>query len=70
MLAPQAPPVHPAVMIQHWPRMTFLHWRYPVEAVQPLLPPGLEVQTFDGDAWVGLLPFLMDRVRLPPLPWL
>src|SRR6266545_3110550 len=37
-----------------------------------LLPPGLEVETFDGAAWVGLVPFLMDGVRppgVPPLPW-
>ena len=36
------------------------------------LPPGLEVETFDGSAWVGLVPFAM-RVTLPrsPLvPWL
>ena len=53
--------------------LTFLHWRYPPETVQALLPDGLEVETFDGVAWVGLIPFLMDRVRprwLPPVPWL
>jgi uncharacterized protein YqjF (DUF2071 family) len=53
--------------------MTFLHWAYPPEVVQPFLPDGLEVQTFDGRAWVGLLPFLMQGVRapgVPPLPWI
>jgi len=51
--------------------LTFLHWRFPPEAVQRLLPPGLEVETRDGSAWVGLIPFLM-AVGLPhvePLPW-
>ncbi|QSB13127.1 DUF2071 domain-containing protein [Natronosporangium hydrolyticum] len=60
-------------MRQHWRWLTFLHWRYPAETVQALLPPGLRVQTYDGSAWVGLIPFLMDRVRLlggPPLPGL
>lgn len=60
-------------MRQHWRWLTFLHWRYPAETVQALLPPGLRVQTFDGSAWVGLIPFLMDEVRLlsgPSLPWL
>jgi hypothetical protein len=59
-------------MYQHWRHLTFLHWRYPAETVQALLPPGLTVQTFDGSAWVGLVPFLMDRVRapgVPALPW-
>jgi uncharacterized protein len=71
--APLAPTVTTAVMMHQWRQMSFLHWRYPVEAVQPLLPEGVAVHTFDGDAWVGLLPFLMDDVRppwVPPLPWL
>src|SRR2546430_14347972 len=41
--------------------------------VQALLPAGLTVQTFDGTAWVGLIPFLMVGVRapgVPALPWL
>jgi uncharacterized protein YqjF (DUF2071 family) len=59
-------------MIQWWRRMTFLHWRYPADELQRLLPDGLRVETYDGTGWVGLLPFQM-YVRppaLPPLPWL
>lgn len=60
-------------MQQDWRRLTFLHWRYPAPVVAGLLPAGLTVDTFDGSAWVGLVPFLMDRVR-PPIgpgvPWL
>jgi uncharacterized protein YqjF (DUF2071 family) len=70
--APVAPRVRRPVMLQHWRRLTFLHWRYPPAAVQALLPAGLQVETFDGAAWVGLVPFLMDGVRppgVPPLPW-
>jgi len=44
-----------------------LHWRYPAEEVQALLPDGLTVETFDGSAWVGLVPFQM-RVDVPFLP--
>lgn len=72
-MVPQPPLVRHPVMYQHWRNLTFLHWRYPAEVVQALLPPGLTVQTFDGSAWVGLVPFLMDRVRapfVPPVPWL
>jgi uncharacterized protein YqjF (DUF2071 family) len=60
-------------MIQHWRRLTFLHWRYPPDQVQALLPAGLTVETFDGSAWVGVIPFRMAAVRpsvLPALPWL
>jgi uncharacterized protein len=66
-------PVHPAVMLQQWRLLTFLHWRYPAPVVQALLPDGLTVQTFDGSAWVGLVPFMMHGVRapgVPALPWL
>src|SRR6266536_756176 len=72
MPAPLAAAVRRPVMLQHWRRLTFLHWPYPPPAVQALLPPGLEVETFDGAAWVGLVPVLMDGVRppgVPPLPW-
>jgi uncharacterized protein YqjF (DUF2071 family) len=59
------------VMMHAWEQLTFLHWSYPVEHVQRLLPPGLEVEQRDGRAWVGLVPFAM-RVWLPgtrSVPW-
>lgn len=56
--------VERAVMMHRWEQLTFLHWRYDAGAVQAVLPRGLEVETFDGSAWVGLAPFLM-RVGLP-----
>jgi Uncharacterized conserved protein (COG2071) len=74
MRAPEPSDVRTAVMWQHWRQMTFIHWRYPADAVGALLPDAVRVQTFDGDAWVGLLPFLMDKVRpprlVPAVPWL
>jgi uncharacterized protein YqjF (DUF2071 family) len=72
MHAPAPPQVRP-IMLHHWRWLTFLHWRYPAGVVQSRLPEGLTVETFDGSAWVGLIPFLMDDVRaprLPALPWL
>jgi uncharacterized protein YqjF (DUF2071 family) len=65
-------PVDRAVMEHWWDELTFLHWRYPAEVVQRLLPEGLEVETRDGSAWVGLVPFYL-RVGVPgirPVPWL
>src|SRR5215211_2195923 len=73
MQAPTPPRVARPVMYHEWRRIVFAHWRYPAEVVRPLLPAGLQVETFDGTAWVGLVPFLMDRVRapgVPALPWL
>ena len=52
------------VMRQRWERLTFLHWPFEAADVQRLLPGGLEIETFDGAAWVGLVPFYM-RVATP-----
>ncbi len=63
----------PAVMSQRWSELLFLHWAVAPEAVQPRLPPGLKVDTFGGRAWVGIVPFRMDRIRpfgLPAVPGL
>lgn len=60
------------VMRQRWERLTFLHWPYDPADVQRLLPDGLEAETCDGAAWVGLVPFFM-RVTPPGgqhVPWL
>lgn len=73
MKAPPPPSVTRPIMIHHWEWITFLHWRFPASALQPLVPPALRVETFDGSAWVGLTPFLMRGVRppgLPAVPWL
>lgn len=56
-----------------WDNLTFVHWAYPPEAVQALLPEGLEVDTFGGMAYVSLVPFEMKKATprfVPPLPWL
>jgi uncharacterized protein YqjF (DUF2071 family) len=52
-------------MHHRWETLTFLHWDYPLDAVQRLLPASLKVEPWEGRAWVGLVPFHM-RVR-PPL---
>ncbi len=54
-----------------WQDLLFLHW--PVEAalLQRQLPAGVEIDTFDRRAWLGVVPFRMARTRfrwLPPLP--
>ncbi|MFG2073107.1 YqjF family protein [Nonomuraea maritima] len=66
--SPSFPRVARPVMYHHWSDVTFLHWRYPKDVVQELVPRSLTVETFDGTAWVGLTPFVMEGVRLPGLP--
>jgi len=66
-------PVRRPVMLQHWNDITWLHWAHDPDRVQALLPPQVRVDTFGGQAWVGLVPFRMTRLRppgLPAVPWL
>ncbi|MGH8889316.1 MAG: YqjF family protein [Acidothermaceae bacterium] len=57
------------IQLHRWQTLTFLHWAYQPDVVQRLLPPGLTLETFDGKAWVGLVPFFM-RIRVPGIPYL
>ncbi len=52
-------------MLQGWYNVTQIHWAFDPSIVQRLLPYGFTVDTFDGKAWVGLIPFHMRRIRLP-----
>ncbi|WP_250279454.1 DUF2071 domain-containing protein [Frankia sp. Cppng1_Ct_nod] len=47
-------------MLQRWERLTFAHWPFDPAVVGRLLPDGLRPDTYDGAAWVGLVPFFMD----------
>jgi uncharacterized protein YqjF (DUF2071 family) len=51
--------------LQRWSRLLFLHWRVPAAALSPLLPPGLDVDTCDGSAWVSVVPFTLSGTRPP-----
>lgn len=67
-----AEPIGQPVMLQTWRSLTFLHWRYEPGVIRQLLPPGLELDTYDGAAWVGLVPFIVTDLRpphVPAVPW-
>ncbi|MBL8604481.1 MAG: DUF2071 domain-containing protein [Myxococcales bacterium] len=53
---------------QGWYDLLFLHWEVPVEALSALVPSSLEIDTFEGRAFVGLVPFTMRGVRLAGWP--
>ncbi len=60
---PWPKPAEPWRLRQRWSRLLFAHWPVPAAEVQAKLPPGLAVDTFDGYAWLGVVPFRMERVR-------
>jgi uncharacterized protein len=60
-------------MAQNWHDLLFAHWPIPAEALRKIIPERLELDLFDGQAWMGIVPFRMSGVRLrgtPALPWL
>ena len=66
-------PPGPWVARQTWHDVLFAHWPIAESALRPFVPSALEIQEFDGTAWVGLLPFRMSGVTprwVPPAPWL
>jgi uncharacterized protein YqjF (DUF2071 family) len=46
-----------------WHDLLFLHWPVRPQTIRPLISSGLELDTFDGWAWVGVVPFHMTGVR-------
>lgn len=64
-------PERPWIMRQTWRDLAFLHWPCTAASLAPHIPRGLELDTFDGRAWIGVVPFRMTGIRLrglPPVP--
>jgi uncharacterized protein len=65
-------PARPWIMTQTWHDLLFAHWPVDREPLASLLPAGLELDLYDGAAWVGIVPFHMTNVAprgVPSLPW-
>jgi len=68
---PYPVPERPWVMGQTWEDLLFAHWRVDATRLGALIPAQLELDTFDGSAWIGVTPFVVGGMRarfLPPLP--
>jgi uncharacterized protein len=52
------------VMGQSWFDLLFAHWRVDADLLNDVLPPGLEPETIDGSAWIGVTPFEVRALRL------
>lgn len=61
-------PSAPWVMTQSWHHLLFAHWPVSPDLLTPLLPNGLQLDTFDGQAWVGVAPFRIRPLRLRFMP--
>jgi uncharacterized protein YqjF (DUF2071 family) len=63
----RAPPTGRPTLRQIWRHLGFLHWPVDGAAIARLLPPGLEVDTFAGVAYVGIVPFTIPLSRTAAL---
>jgi len=66
-------PAGPWVMMQSWHDLLFAHWPVDTAKLRTQIPERLEIDTFDGRAWLAVVPFRMTGVRMhgtPAAPWL
>ncbi len=61
-------PTKPFAMYMEWHNLLFAHWAVKPELLEAKLPKGLKLETFDGFAWLGIVPFQMRYTA--PRKWL
>jgi len=60
-------------MTQSWHNLLFAHWPVDAALLRRRMPPGLPLDLYDGQAWIGVVPFRMTNVSprfVPALPWM
>lgn len=65
-------PDAPWIMTQSWHDLLFAHWPVDARALREKMPAGLPLDLFDGQAWLGILPFHMTNVAprgVPSVPF-
>lgn len=66
-------PAAPWLLSQSWHHLLFAHWPLPPDMLRPLIPIGLELDTFEGQGWLGVVPFDIRAFKLrgvAPLPFM
>ncbi|HUH26163.1 MAG TPA: DUF2071 domain-containing protein, partial [Flavobacterium sp.] len=53
---------------QEWNNALFFHWKVDKEELQKQLPKNLELDLYEGEAWISLVPFTMQKIRPRLLP--
>jgi uncharacterized protein YqjF (DUF2071 family) len=48
---------------QRWRDLLFVHWPILAETLRPLVPRPLEIDSFDGQAYISLIPFVIADSR-------
>lgn len=53
---------------QEWNNVIFMHWEVSYRDLRDLVPPELEIDSFDGKFWISVVPFTMEKIRPAYLP--
>lgn len=61
-------PRGPWVMTQTWYDLLFSHWQVPETLLRAHIPSILDIDLFEGTAWVGIIPFKVNHMRMRGLP--
>lgn len=68
---PYPPPAGAWLMWQRWDKLLFAHWPVPAELLRDKIPASLTLDTFEGTAWIGIIPFAIQiaprGLKIPPL---
>lgn len=56
------------VIAQRWSHVLFLSARCELDVLREQVPRGLELDQYDGSAWISIVPFYMSRIRFPVTP--
>lgn len=67
---PWPAPDRPWAMRMRWRKLLFAHWLADAARLRKLLPAGLELDLFEGRAYIGAVPFRMEGVTprfVPPI---
>ena len=65
-------PAGPWIMTQSWHDLLFAHWPVDARSLREKLPAGLPLDVYDGQAWIGIVPFHMTNVAprgVPSIPF-
>jgi uncharacterized protein YqjF (DUF2071 family) len=67
-LAMRERPAGRSIMHQKWGKLLFMHWPVDEKLLRPLIPAQMEIDTFAGSVWIGVVPFTMWGIRASFLP--
>lgn len=65
-------PRDPWLMTQTWHELLFAHWPISADALRDTVPASFPIDLFEGQAWIGVVPFRMSNVAprlVPALPF-